>query len=65
MNLITSNYQNVVPAYRRDYASAAQAKADFLGGKDFEQRFFPLCGGTYCSVKDFAPGVKVCVRYHR
>jgi len=63
--MITQNNQSVVPAYGRDYKSAKSAIADFLAGKDFEQRFFPVQGGTYVSVTDFAPGVRVNIRYCR
>lgn len=63
-NQITQNWTEVSPAYGRDYKSAAQAKTDFLEGKDFKLETIGL-GGTYCSVCDFAPGVKVNVRYAR
>lgn len=61
--MITTNYQVVSPAYGRDYRNAKDAKADFLGGKDFVSHVFPPQGGGYCSVADFAKGVVVNIRY--
>ena len=63
MNLITANYRVVVPAYGRDYKSAKDAKADFAAGKDFIYQNFDGTGAT--SVRDFAAGVTVNIRYKR
>jgi hypothetical protein len=57
VNKITTT-QHLVPAYGRDYKSAAAVTADFLAGKDFD-----IGGGHYCSVSDFASGVIVNLRY--
>jgi hypothetical protein len=61
--MITANYRVLVPAYGRDYKSAAEAKADFLAGKDFVYQNFDGC--TYCSVADFAPGTIASLRYKK
>jgi hypothetical protein len=61
---ITERYVVVSPAYGRDYKSASAAKADFLEGKDFKLESITI-HGMYCSVRDFAPGVPVEVRYAR
>ena len=63
-----SGHVVVSPAYGRDYRSASDAKAAFLAGKDFKleslfgkhQRY-----GLYCSIRDFAEGASVEVRYSR
>jgi hypothetical protein len=51
---------HALPAYGRDYKSAAAVKADWTAGKDF------LCSvtGRYLSVRDAVPG-QVWVRYAR
>lgn len=62
--MITENYTTVSPAYGKDYKSGKDAKADFLAGKDF--RMETLCQGSgYCSIRDFAPGVSVQVRFKK
>lgn len=55
------NYLELVPAYGRDYKSAKDVKADFLAGKDFALPF--AFGGRYCSVRDFAKGQAVLLRF--
>lgn len=60
--MITENYQVVSPAYGKDFSNAADAKSAFLSGKDFKMESLDH-GGSYCSVKDFAKGVTVEVRY--
>lgn len=63
---ITQNYMVVSPAYGRDYKNKAAATKDFLDGKDFIlESFMVRPSGTYCSIRDFASGVKVEVRYAR
>lgn len=62
--MITQKYTVVSPAYGRDYKKQADAKADFLAGKDFKMESVEF-GGGYCSVRDFASGVPVEVRYAR
>ncbi len=64
MNKITENYLELAPAYGRDYKSAALVTTDFLNGKDFKMMSVGH-GDGYCSVRDFAPGVKVNLRYKR
>lgn len=51
---------HALPAYGRDYKSAAAVKADWAAGKDF------LCAitGRYFSVRDNIPG-EIWVRYAR
>jgi hypothetical protein len=61
--MITENWITVSPAYGRDYKSGKDAKADFLKGKDFKLHSMTRHEGTYCSVRDFAPGVSVQIRY--
>lgn len=60
---ITQNYMSLIPAYGRDYLSAKAAKADFLAGKDFVINDHRASG--YGSVRDFAPGTKVNIRYRK
>jgi hypothetical protein len=63
-NQITENYLEVGPAYGRDYKSQAKVREAFESGKDFEMLSFEY-GGKYCSIRDFAPGVTVNLRYRR
>jgi hypothetical protein len=51
---------HALPAYGRDYKSAAAAKADWAAGKDFQCAMT----GRYLSVRDEVPG-EVWVRYAR
>lgn len=60
--MITENYVELTPAYGRDYKSAADAIVAFFGGKDWKLASVGY-RGTYCSVRDFAPGVTVNLRY--
>lgn len=62
--MITQNYVVVSPAYGKDYKSARDASAAFLSGVDFKVESLGS-GGTYCSVRDFACGITVNVRYNR
>ena len=68
-HLITTDYQVITPAYGRDYKNKQAAKDDFLRGKDFVlASFLPnqlSLQGTYCSSRDFAPGIKVNIRYNK
>ena len=53
----------VIPAYGRDYKSAAAAKKDWQDGKDFiiadlSNRY----DGKPCSIRD---GLKVTIRYNK
>lgn len=49
---------HAMPAYGRDYKSAAAVKADWLAGKDFRCSV----SGRYLSVRDALPN-SVWVRY--
>lgn len=60
--MITNNYETVGPAYGRDYKSARDARAAFLSGVDFKL-YSVTHEDAYCSVRDFAPGTTVNVRY--
>jgi hypothetical protein len=60
---ITQDYQVVTPAYGRDYKNAADAKKDFLAGKDFLIQSVIYGFNVPCDVSNFEPGVKVTVRY--
>lgn len=62
--MITQNWCELLPAYGRDYKSAKEVKADFTAGKDFEMATM-MSGGKYCSIRDFAKGVSVLLRYKR
>ena len=55
----------LTPAYGRDYTSAAEAVADYLGGKDWRIASVgnPYTG-KYCSCRDF-PGEQVKLRFNR
>lgn len=61
--MITQDYKVVSPAYGRDYKSKKEVEADFFGGKDFVMESIDCQPGCYCSMRDFAPGTKVEVRY--
>ena len=63
MDKITQNYLTLVPAYGRDYKNRVQVEADFRASKDFEMASLFNGGGLYCSIQDFASGVKVNIRY--
>jgi hypothetical protein len=56
---ILDNYQVVSPLAGRDYRSKKECEAAFLGGWDFTIQ----PDGVPCSIRDFAPGVKVNIRY--
>lgn len=43
-------YFELVPAYGRDYKKAADVKADFLAGKDFDGDY--QLGFKLCSIRD-------------
>ena len=60
--MITQDYQTVGPAYGRDYRSAREAIADFNANMDFVMLTMGH-NGTYCSKRDFQPGVHVMIRY--
>lgn len=53
------NFTEVIPAYGRDYRSAAAAKADWTAGKDFQM----ASTGQYTSIRDQAVGTTILLRY--
>lgn len=56
----------VTPAFGKDYKSAADAKAAWTKGTDFFlETIDGSPAGTYCSSRDFGPGVEVRIRYHQ
>ena len=57
------NYCELIPAYGRDYKKKADVEKDFRDGKDFEGDY--SLGFKLCSVRDFAPGTKVLLRYKK
>jgi hypothetical protein len=59
--MITENYRVLIPAYGRDYKRVKDVEQDFRAGKDFILR----PEGCYISIRDFAPGVTVEIRYAR
>ena len=53
----------VIPAYGRDYKSAAAAKKDWQDGKDFIiADLFDPYDGKPCSIRD---GLTVTIRYNK
>jgi hypothetical protein len=58
---ITTGYVEVVPAYGRDYKSKKEVLADWKAEKDFQI----ASTGQYCSIRDFAVGVTVNLRYKK
>lgn len=62
--MITENYLTISPAYGRDYKNGKLAGADFAAGKDFCMESLGQ-NGTYCSIRDFAKGVTVSIRYNK
>lgn len=63
MSMITQNWMELVPAYGRDYKTQKDVKVAFLSGKDFNGDYtikFQLC-----SIRNFAPGTKVLLRYKK
>jgi hypothetical protein len=55
---------NLVPAYGRDYKSAAAVKQDFYDGKDFiVASIVSKWVGKPCSIRDFEDGQYIEVRY--
>ncbi len=63
--MITENYLTISGAYGRDYPSAKAAKDSFVAGKDFMTRGLSERFGAFCSIRDFAKGTKVSIRYKR
>jgi hypothetical protein len=56
----------VTPAYGKTYGTIAEAKQDFMKGKDFLLRAYvdetgPQSCHTYCSIRDFVPNAIVTI----
>ena len=64
MEKITQNYSALTPAYGRDYKNKKEVTEAFLSGKDFTLNHFSGAS-ILCSVRDFAPGVVVNLRYKK
>lgn len=61
---ITQQYLTLTPAYGRDFKSAREAQQSFMSGQDWQiATVFGGNAGRYCSVRDFADGVSVELRY--
>ena len=58
---IAFNYCELAPAYGRDYKSKADVEKAFRERQDFMGDY--RLGFKPCGVSDFAPGVKVNLRY--
>ena len=61
--MITQNYQVLTPAFGRDYKNKKEIEADFRAGKDFILNAYN--GSGLCSIRDFAKGVTVNLRYKK
>lgn len=60
---ITISYCELTPAYGRDYKSQVEAKEAFIEGKDWNGDY--QLGFQLCSIRDFADGVPVLLRYNK
>lgn len=63
MNKITTR-TIISPAYARDYKSLADVVDAFESGTDFFMESIGF-GGRYCSIRDFAPGTEIEIRYYK
>jgi len=61
--LISTDYMELIPAYGRNYTRQEDVIHDFQHGLDFKGDY--SIGFAYCSVRDFAPGTIVLLRYNR
>ena len=59
--MITEDWIQLQPAYGVDYKTKKDVEKAFRDGKDFEGGY--QIGFKLCSVRDFAKGVKVELRY--
>jgi hypothetical protein len=59
--MITEDYRVLVPALGRDYKRAKDVETDFRSGEDFILQ----PEGCYISIRDFASGVTIEIRYAR
>ena len=63
-----TGYHTLSPAYGRDYQDGELAAEAFTTGRIWEHNCAGVCersGGRYCSVRDFAPGATVQLRYRQ
>jgi hypothetical protein len=58
---ITASWHELLPAYGRDYKNKRDVESAFRSGMDFYGDF--QLGFKLCSIRDFAPGTKVLLRY--
>jgi hypothetical protein len=58
--IITDNL-TLIPAYGRQPQTIKEATTSFLNGQDWE--LVHLGSSTYCSIRDFAPGTWVALRF--
>jgi hypothetical protein len=57
---------HLVPAYGRDYKTAAEALSDWARGLDFKiMDISSPYYGAYCSCRDFTRAESVLIRYNR
>lgn len=62
---ITENYLELIPAYGRDYGNKRTALEAFHSGKDWRfASLLPPYAGQLTSVRDFARGTKVFLRFN-
>lgn len=59
--VINKNYMELQAAYGRNPKTKAEAEALFRNGKDWIGDY--SIGFAYCSIRDFAAGTKVLLRY--
>jgi hypothetical protein len=58
---IITDCLTLIPAYGRQPQTMKEAKTSFLNGQDWE--LVHLGSSTYCSIRDFAPGTWVTLRF--
>jgi hypothetical protein len=64
MPLITENFLVLSPAYGIDFTKGKLATDNFRSGADWKRECVGSADGTYCSIRDFAKGVRVELRYN-
>jgi hypothetical protein len=65
LELLDGSMETLTPAYGRDYRSRTAVTKDFVDGKNFVLHRVGETRTTYCSVRDFRPGVGVWIQYNR
>lgn len=61
--MITKDYMVLQPCYGRDYKTKSEVEAGFRSGEDWMGDY--TIKFAVCSIRDFAKGVKVELRYGR